>query len=88
MITRMRKEPLTAETVVGVANVVKTLGRERLVQQIAWFLMVTIAMTLALLVLHSLRLLNLPAALVEKLSVLFGIQIVALLSVIVRKLME
>jgi len=48
--------------------------------------MATLAITLVLLVLHSVGLIRLPSGMIDKLSILFGVEVVTLLGVIVRDL--
>jgi FtsH-binding integral membrane protein len=85
-VLRAQKDKLSVEGFVTVANVLAEAGRNRLLTQIAWFLMATLAVTLLLLILHSVSLVHLPSGIIDKLSILFGVEIVTLLGVIVRDL--
>jgi len=77
---------LTVEDFVIVAKVAADARRDRLLTQISWFLMATLAITLLLVIFHSVGLIHLPNGMIDKLSILFGVEIVTLLGVIVRDL--
>lgn len=68
------------------AKVAADARRDRLLTQISWFLMATLAITLLLVIFHSVGLIHLPNGMIDKLSILFGVEIVTLLGVIVRDL--
>jgi hypothetical protein len=80
------KDKLRVGDYVLMARVQEEVKRGRLLAQIAWFLMATLAITLVLLVLHSVGLIRLPSGMIDKLSILFGVEVVTLLGVIVRDL--
>jgi FtsH-binding integral membrane protein len=85
-ILRAQKDKLSVEDFASVAKVLAEASRNKLLTQIAWFLMGTLAITLLLLILHSVALIHLPNGMIDKLSVLFGVEIVTLLGVIVKDL--
>jgi FtsH-binding integral membrane protein len=85
-VLKAQKDKLSVEGFVTVAKVLAEAGRNRLLAQIAWFLMATLAITLLLLILHSVALIHLPNGMIDKLSILFGVEIVTLLGVIVKDL--
>jgi hypothetical protein len=80
------KDTLKVGDYVAMAKLQEEVKRGQLLTQIAWFLMATLAITLVLLILHSISLIHLPAGMIDKLSILFGVEIVTLLGVIVRDL--
>jgi len=85
-ILRAQKDKLSVEDFVSVAKVLAEASRNKLLAQIAWFLMATLAVTLLLLILHSLAVIHLPNGMIDKLSILFGVETVTLLGVIVKDL--
>jgi hypothetical protein len=87
-ILRAKKDKLTVDEFVTVAEVLGQAGKDRLLKHITWFLMGTIASTFGLWVLGSIGKIHLSNGALDKIASLFCVQLAVCLGTVITSLVR